>query len=237
MPRYMEVKAPDDSTYKLSSFDDEIEPVHPGLWYGAFKMYYLQYFCKIPEDQAREMAWASLREWANKPCPEYLIRLYTTNKKKNQESLLRGKTMTSADLISWILYSGRLNGKFSQYAYDGGAGELSDRAPILIDASDQEHIIAVGKTDLSDEALMYIVEHQKKVLSQFITFEDGRWFCFYRTFMGLSGRENGNQGQHIHFISYSYGLEKERLVDDFKQGVCPKNGFHIRFENYWKNTK
>ena len=43
MPKYMEVKAPDDSTYKLCSFlNDEIEPIHPGLWYGAYKMYYLQ---------------------------------------------------------------------------------------------------------------------------------------------------------------------------------------------------
>ena len=163
MPRYMEVKAPDNSTYKLSSFDDEVEGVRPGDWYGAYKMYYLQYFCKVPEDQAREMAWASLKEWVNKPCPEYLVRLYTTSKKKNQESLLRGMTMTSADLICWILYSGRLNGKFSQYAYDGGAGDLADRAPILIDANDPEHIIVVGETDLSDEALTYIVEHQKKI--------------------------------------------------------------------------
>lgn len=232
----MVINAPDGSTYRCSSsLSDEIEKVHPGLWFGAYRMNFLQDICKYPENEAREQAWEDLREWVAKPCPEYLISLYTTNKKKNQESLLRGKTISSTDLICWILYSGHLNGLFSQYGFDGGAGDLSDRSPLLIDANDVEHILAVGQTDLSDAALKHIVENQKKVLAQFIDFEDGRWYCFYRTFRGMSGREPGNHGRHIHFVSFAYGLKRDQLIDGFKKGKCPESGFHVKFLDKWED--
>ena len=234
MPRYMVANALDGSTYRMtSSLNDEIERIDPGLWLGAYRMHILEVICKYPENIAREMAWSWLREWVNKPCPDYLVRLYSTHKKKNQESLLRGKTISSSDLICWILYAGHLNGSFSQYGYDEGAGDLAERSPLLIDANDAEHIITIGQTDLSDAALMHIVENQKKILAQFIYFEDGRWFCFYRTFRGMSGREQGNHGQHMHFISGAYGLNRDALVENFKKGKCPESGFHVKFEDHW----
>lgn len=237
MPRYVTINAPNGSTYRCSSsLSDVIEKINPGLWLGAYRMHFLQEICKYPEDVAREMAWAYLIEWVNKPCPEYLVRLYTTQKKKNQESLLRGKTLSSSDLICWILYGGRFNGLFSQYGYDGGAGDLANRSPILIDANDTEHIITVGKTDLSNAALNHLVENQKKVLAQFVDFEDGRWFCFYRTFRGMSGREPGNHGKHIHFISSVYGLNRNDIIDNFKRGKCPESGFHVKFHDNWEDS-
>ena len=55
-----------------------------------------------------------------------------------------------------------------------------------------EKIKAIGTTDLSDAALLHLVENQKKVIAQIVDFSDGRWFCFYRTHRGLEGRESGN---------------------------------------------
>jgi len=123
------------------------------------------------------------------------------------------------------------------YSYEGIAKDLEGRTPILIDARDSENIVTVGNTDLSEAALNHLVKNQHKTIAQFIDFEDGRWFCFYRTFMGLAGRESGNQGQHLHFISYSYGLNRDQVVEDFKKGICPKNGYHVHLHGYWGESK
>lgn len=234
----MEIKAPDGSVYKTSSlFGDEIEKVSPTIWIGAYKFYQLTQIGGYPDDEAKRMSIETVKDYASKPCPEFLKKLINKKKKKEQESLLKGQSITTENLISWFLFAGSQKGLFSMYSYDGGAGDLIGRAPLLIDTSNPEQLVTLGKTDLSDAALKHLVENQHKTIAQFIDFEDGRWFCFYRTFMGLAGRENGNQGQHMHFISYSYGLDREKLVDDFKQGICPKNGYHVRLVGYWDKTK
>ena len=173
-----------------------------------------------------------LKEWAGKPCPGFLLGLFNANNKKGQEKLLRGKSITLENLICWILQSGRYGGLFSQYSYDAGTPQdLKGRAPIMIDASTSE-IKTIGKTDLSEAALLHLVENQKRVISQFVDFPDGSWYCFYRTFRGLSGREAGNQGQHMHFISSVYGVTRETLVAGFLKGACPGNGFHVHLVGY-----
>lgn len=232
----MEIKAPDGSVYKTSSLlGDEIEKVSPVIWVGAYKFYQLTKIGNYPEDVARRMVVETIENYARKPCPDYLIKLINKRKKKEQESLLKDKSITAENLITWFLYAGSKKGLFSMYSYEGIEDEFVDRTPILIDARDSEHIIAVGKTDLSEAALKHLVYNQNKSIAQFIDFDDGRWFCFYRTFMGLAGREKGNQGSHMHFISSAYGLDREEIVEDFKKGICPKNGYHIKYDNHWND--
>ena len=126
---------------------------------------------------------------------------------------------------------------FSQYSYDGGVPEeLKGRTPVMIDATNPKNIKAIGITDLSDAALLHLVENQKNVISQIVDFPDGRWYCFYRTHRGLSGRESGNHGQHMHFISSSYGIDRDKIVEGFKNGDCPKNGFHVHLSGSWEDN-
>lgn len=237
MPRYMEIKAPDGSVYKCSSnFGDNIEKISPALWIGAYKFYQLTQIGGYPEDEARQMSLETVAAYASKPCPDFLRRLFNKKKKKEQEALLKGQSITTEDLISWFLYAGRDKGLFSEYSFEGAEKDLEGRMPLLIDATDPDHIIKVGSTDLSDAALKHLVENQHKVIAQFIDFDDGRWFCFYRTFKGMSGREGGNQGVHMHFISNAWQLDREKVVEEFKRGKCPRNGYHVRFSGY-KNVK
>ena len=239
MPRYIEIKAPDGSVYKVSSMiGDEIEKVHPALWLGAYKYYQLTTIERYPEDVAREMSIESIREYAIQPCPEYLVKLFSATKKREQEKLLKGQIIKPADLLSWFLRAGIMGGLFSQYSYEDDGGNLKGRVPLLVDATDNEHITTIGKTNLSQAALKHLVDNQKKVIAQLIDFEDGSWHCFYRTFKGLSGRESGEQGSHMHYISSAYGLPRQSIVDGFKKGICPRNGYHIRFEsNYQRRDK
>ena len=236
MPRIMVIKAPDGSSYKIvSTMEDVIEKQSPAMWFGAYAFFKATQLYGLPKDQAKELSFAVLNEWVNRPCPDFLLGLFDTNSKKQQEGLLRNQSMTPEDLMCWILQSGRKGGLFSQYSYDGGVPEeLKGRTPIMIDSSISEQIKAIGATDLSDAALMHLVENQKRVIAQVVDLPDDRWYCFYRTHRGLAGRESGNHGQHMHFISSSYGLDRDKLVEGFKRGDCPKNGFHVHLSGYWE---
>ena len=236
MPRIMVIKAPDGSSYKIvSTMEDVIEKQSPAMWFGAYVFFKATQVHGLPNDEAKKLSFAVLREWVNKPCPDFLLALFNTNSKKQQESLLRNQSIKPEDLICWILQSGSIGGLFSQYSYDGGVPiELKGRTPIMIDASSPEQIKAIGATDLSDAALMHLVENQKIVIAQIVDLPDDRWYCFYRTHRGLAGRESGKQGQHMHFISSSYGIDRDKLVEGFKRGDCPKKGFHVHLRGYWR---
>lgn len=233
MPKVYTLKAPNGFYTVCSMDDDVIEREFPPMWLGAYVFFKLIHVDNIPEDDARKRAFEILKHWVDKPCPAFLIDLFWTNKKKEQERLLRGHSITSDDLICWILTSGRYGGLISQYIYNEGAGSLRGRAPIMVDANDPNHLVVIGDTDLSEAALMHLIENQRKIIAQFIDFKDGRWLCFYRTFKGLTGRESGNQGPHLHFISSAYGLDRSVVVDEIKKGNAPAGGFHVKFISHW----
>lgn len=176
-------------------------------------------YMEIKAPVARQMSIDTVREYANKPCPDFMKKLFNKKKKKEQEALLKEQSITSENLISWFLEGGRSKGLFSEYSCELPDKELEGRKPLLIDATDPDNIKTVGTTDLSNAALKHLVENQHKVIAQFVDFDDGRWFCFYRTFKGMSGREMGNQGEHMHFISNAYGLDRNKVVEGFKKAI------------------
>ena len=232
MPRYAEYITPNGGKYKVCSMYEDIEREYPPMWFGAYLFFFLMKMHGLPEDEARERSFSELRKWVLKPVPGFLLDLYSEEKKKKQESLLRNKEVTAENIICWILYSGRFGGTFSQYTNNEGSEALKGRAPIIIDASDENNIITVGKTDLSQAALKHLVENQRVVIAQFVDLPNGSWYCFYRTHRGLAGRESGEHGSHLHFISSAYGVDREVLVNNFKKGECPTNGFHIHLVGY-----
>lgn len=230
MPSIIEIKQPQGGRYVIiSTSEDMIERIDPRLWFGAYKFFQMKELAGCSEDEARKESVGTVLYYQRKQCPKYLLDLLVANKKRDQEILLRGQSITQDDLICWFLRAGEIGGLFSQYAYDGGSGDLSGRAPIFIDASDTNRVIAVGETDLSDAAMKHLVETQNKIIAQIIDFADGRWLCFYRTHRGLAGRESGNHGQHMHFISSAYGVKRTEIIEGFKNGECPSNGFHVKF--------
>lgn len=146
MPRIMIIKAPDGSVYKtVSTIEDVIEKQSPAMWFGAYVFFKATQLHGLSKDQAKDLSFALLKEWGNRPCPAFLLALFDTNSKKQQESLVRNQSMTPEDLICWILQRENKGGLFSQYSYDGGIPEeLIGHTPIMIDASIQEQIKAIG---------------------------------------------------------------------------------------------
>ena len=228
----------DGSIYMgLSNYEDVIERENPAEWFYLYSCLQLNQLAGYPKPIAKLMAKERVKDYLNKPCPGFLLNLFDSKKKREQEYLLRGQSVTPEYLICWFLQAGARKGKYSQYGFDGGAGNLSGRIPAIIDASDPNNIKAIGETDLSQEAMMHLVETQHKVLAQMVDFEDGRWYCFYRTHRGLAGRESGKHGQHLHFISSAYGIDRETLVENFKKGICPSNGFHVSLVGYYDEKR
>ena len=119
MPRIIELKAPDGGRYKICSmYDDVIERISPIMWLGAYKFFQLTELGGYPNDKAREMSMDMLKAYVSGPCQSFLLELYRSTSKKQQEKLLKGQSVTPEDLICWILQGGRLGGLFSQYTYD-----------------------------------------------------------------------------------------------------------------------
>lgn len=145
MPRYVEYITPNGGKYKVCSmYEDDIEKEYPPLWFGAYLFFLFMHIRGLSEDEARQLSFSELEKWVRKPCPVFMFKLYAETKKKEQEKLLRDKTVTSENMICWILYSGRFGGTFSQYSYHEGSGSLKGRAPLMIDASDDNNIVTEG---------------------------------------------------------------------------------------------
>ena len=234
MPHIIDIKGAGNLSYKIvSTIGDTIEKLSPAMWFRAYAYVTLTRLHGLNNKEAGELSNALLTEWENKSCPVFLLALFDTKNKRQQERLLRNQSITPESLIGWILQGGQRGGLFSQYSFDGGSPEgLQGRTPIMIDATDKDEIKTIGKTSLSSAALLHIVENQIIVIAQFIDLPDGSWYCIYRTRRGLTGREPGHQGQHFHFISSAYGVDRNTIVEGFKRGKCPKNGFHVHLSGY-----
>lgn len=230
MPKITRIITPYEKEYKICSMiGDTIEKISPSKWFFSYECFRLTWLFGMPIDKAKELANLQLKDWHEHDLPIFLKSLFEVNKKKGQEQLLRGNSITSDDLFCWFLYAEHLHGTFSQYSFDLSVNEdLEERAPALIDISNPEKVLSVGKTELSDAALKHIVENQKKGVAQIVDFEEGKWYCFYRTYRGVAGQEPGKHGSHLHFISFAYGIERDVLVSDFMKGKCPGSGFHVR---------
>ena len=90
MPRITIIKAPEGSLYKtISLIEDVIEKQSPLMWFGAYAFFKATQLFGLPNDKAKELSFAVLEEWVSKTCPDFLLALFDTNNKKQQESLLR----------------------------------------------------------------------------------------------------------------------------------------------------
>ena len=73
------------------------------------------------------------------------------------------------------------------------------------------------------------VVEQADVLIARILDNDEHWHCFLQTFKGLKGQEAGLQGSqpHLHYISDSFGISRNSLVEMLRKGEYPSTPVHI----------
>lgn len=239
---------------KLIIFQDEdFERENPIKYYGD--SYIVKYMVmkevpreelngdKKPSEQSKNIFKEAVKEWINflkaseqVNIPENLLKLLGTNKKQEQENLLKGLILTPDILTSFIFKAFKDFGyTLSQYVgeYNQKGLDLS-KMPLAYNVKDNGEVEVFGTTELSDGQLKQAVQHRKIIVSKFIELGD-EWHCFFTTYKSLRGEETwlGEKQPHFHYISNAFGIPKEEVVKQLKSekyrlGNLP----HIKLEDY-----
>jgi hypothetical protein len=143
--------------------------------------------------------------------PEVLIRLLNTPDKKNQLKLIKkikfDVCLFQAYIFNAFLYHGFL---FSHYVWNHPpSGIGSNDVPAFV-YKNEDRIIKVGETNLTDGQLKSVIEQRHVVNAKFLDKGD-IWHCFFTTYKSLKGEENGGI-PHLHYISFAFGRSREEVV-------------------------
>jgi hypothetical protein len=165
--------------------------------------------------------------------------LLKAKRKKDQESLLKGMTLNTNELMSLIIKSYTDFGfLYSKYLFEILPGGLEGKKlPKLFQIKEDGTIIKVGETDLTDGDLKNVFEHRKVIVSHFLD-KDDFWHCFFITYNSIGGKENYNKGQpHFHYFSSSFGLSREDFIESMRSGKYKSTSLHIDLLNYGKQIE
>lgn len=168
--------------------------------------------------------------------PENLIKLLSTNKKKEQINLLKGLVLTPDILMSFLIKAYEDFGfTLSQYSseFQQRGLELS-RMPLACQIKKNGELKLFGETGMSEGELKQAAEHRKVVIAKFLDRKD-EWHCFLTTFKSLRGEETwqGENQPHFHYISNKFNLKRSTVIEQIKSekyqlGKLP----HIKLEKY-----
>lgn len=163
-------------------------------------------------------------EWNKEYCrinsikiPKVLIELLNSNSKQQQENLLKGLSLNSDVLLSFIFYSWENMGfTYSMYRSEHlHHGAKKSSLPRLIYKDEKDGSIThYGETNLREGQMKQIIEQRSVKISKFID-NNEKWHCFFLTYNSLGGHESGNK-PHIHYISNFWGLSREYVLTQLK---------------------
>jgi len=182
----------------------------------------------------------AIKEWENQlekfksvKVPENMLKLLEADRKKNQVRLLKNISLTSDELIAFILMAHEIYGyTYSQYKASHHHEGLDERQlPEIIHIDDDGTVNNVGETSMTEGQQKQVVEHRKVTVSKFLDHGD-KWHCFFLTFKSLVGKENYKDGQpHLHYISSFWNIPRESVKEQLtskKYGLpsLPHLDFH-----------
>jgi hypothetical protein len=164
--------------------------------------------------------------------PEGLIGLLSTTKKSEQEKIIK-TTQLSPEILENLIYLAyeKFDYRFSQYRFEipeKGTDPL--KIPYAIYVNKNGQIESIGKTEYSNNQLKQALEQRKVTVGIFLERKDF-WHCFFGNYNGLFGHElwKGKKQSHFHYISSSFGLSKEHVINELKSGNYKLKSFHIKF--------
>lgn len=150
------------------------------------------------------------------PPPINLISVLNSTSKKEQIALLKGVSLSAEKLISMVCFAyTNLGFRYSEYVgeHDQKGLNVID-LPTLAEKMEDGTIKVIGETMLSEGQLRNAIEHRRIVSSKFLD-KDDVWYCFFLTAKGIRGEEAGS-GPHLHYISSSWGLTREYVLEQLK---------------------
>ncbi len=232
---------------------DTIESVDPVRHYKDFFVVKLMIMRGIPNEElngktkpseeSKKVFIEAVQLWNEKyteikstPIPDNLIQLLSTTKKSEQEKLLKGIELTPALLAAFIFESYEKYGyKLSQYKTEiPQKGVDLSKMPFAYEVKENGNVKSFGKTGLSDGQLRQAIKHRKVTIGKFLEKGD-IWHCFFTNYKSLAGEETwlGKNQPHYHYISNSFGLDKEKVIKELKSDKYNLGNLpHIKLTEY-----
>lgn len=173
--------------------------------------------------------------------PENLIRLLETDKKSEQEKLIKNFHLTPAILMAFVFKAYKDFG-FTLSMYQNEitpSGIDSTKMPYASLINENGKVEKFGKTELSDGQIKQVIQHRKVTVARI--FDNGdRWHCFFANYRSLNGEEIwlGKNQPHFHYISNAFGISRQDLINELKSkkynlGNVP----HIKLLDYGKQPE
>lgn len=161
--------------------------------------------------------------------PEFKKLLNENLKKKEQVALLKGQKITKMELLKLFYEAEEQGYLFTNFIREKKQNSVADDdLPSFIYLDEDGKLQHFGETSLSDGQMKQLID-QREVLIARIIEKDNHWHCFLQTFKGLKDLEGGDQGKvpHIHYISDSFGISKDKIAEQIKNGEYPSTKVHI----------
>lgn len=202
---------------------------------------------KEPSDKSRQIFVDAVKQWQRMlsdfkkvPVPENLIKLLSTTKKREQETLLKGVILTPDLIMALLIKAEELGFTLSQYksSYPDKNTDAT-KFPFAYEVKEDGSVKTFGNTEMSPGQLRHAIEHRKVKIAKFLDRGD-TWHCFFTTFASLRGDETwlGAKQPHYHYVSNQFGIKRAEVVNQiksekYKLGNLP----HIKLEGYGKQPE
>lgn len=179
-----------------------------------------------------------IRRNAYKVLPVNLMSLLDNKRKNEQIQLTKGMELTDDELTAFIAQVGHFHGfLYSQYRSERTPNNTDlNRLPVFTHLNDDGSITKIGDSTLSDGQLKNVINQRKVLLGKFVE-KGADWHCFVYTYDSINGKEKGDWGSHIHYISSKWGVPKADVVAGIKNGRYVSSGLpHIKIHSDNKDT-
>jgi hypothetical protein len=202
---------------------------------------------KKPSEESRQICIEATIHWQEMlqqfkavEIPNGFLKLFGTNKKAEQENLLKDHILTPDILMSLLIKAEEQGYTLSQYSSEfSQKGVDLSKMPFAYQVKENGEVQTFGETVLSDGQLRHAIEHRKVKVAKILDKGD-EWHCFFATFKSLRGEETwlGEQQPHFHYISSAFGIDRAEVVrqiksENYKLGNLP----HIKLEGYGNQPK
>jgi len=197
-----------------------------------------------PTPRAHAMYMTATAQWASMmnrfrktQVPDGLIALLTSNKKSEQEKLLKGVVLTSDILMAFYIRAYEEFGyTLSCYSFEHEAKDIdmSKMPRAFVVDYDDGSVKKWGTSDVSDAQLKHIMNNRRIKYGKILDNGD-QWHCLLATFRGLWGQETwlGEKQPHYHYISNAFGISREKVVQEIQsEHYSLGNLPHIKLEDY-----
>lgn len=158
------------------------------------------------------------------------ISLLFSKSKREQEKLLKNEKLTTYGLTTLAIHAYKeLGFTYGSFHFETISNSLSqEKLPDFIyDDTSNNTVKTIGATSLSEGKQKNIVRQRKIIVAKFLNnTETGEWHCFFSTYRGIYGLEEGH-GPHYHYISDKWGISKEQLLEGMSKGRYPATKTHI----------